>query len=269
MGKAKGNLAVGQSGGPTVAINSSLCGVIQEALAHDKVGEIFGMVGPNGAGKTSTIECVEGLREPDEGSVQVLGLDPHRSGYELRERIGVQLQETALAGRIKVREAMELFTSFYRRSVDWAPLLDQLGLADKHDASFGKLSGGQKQRLFIALALALRGPLGHVGINLAITGASAAQMTLLWLLLRRRLQDVRFAEITRSAARTLLATLPAAALAIATTRSLAHLLSAGAIQRIIPGVAGVAVFALTFIALAWLTRSAELGTILSALRRRA
>jgi len=116
-------------------------------------GEIFGMVGPNGAGKTTAIECIEGLRKPDEGSVQVLGLDPQRGGYELRERIGVQLQETALADRIKVREAMDLFASFYRRSVDWDPLLDQLGLAEKRGASFGKLSGGQKQRLFIALAL--------------------------------------------------------------------------------------------------------------------
>ncbi|TET51927.1 MAG: ABC transporter ATP-binding protein [Anaerolineales bacterium] len=116
-------------------------------------GEIFGMVGPNGAGKTTAIECIEGLRKPDEGSVQVLGLDPQRGGYELRERIGVQLQETALADRIKVCEAMDLFASFYRRSVDWDPLLDQLGLAEKRGASFGKLSGGQKQRLFIALAL--------------------------------------------------------------------------------------------------------------------
>jgi ABC-2 type transport system ATP-binding protein len=116
-------------------------------------GEIFGMVGPNGAGKTTTIECIEGLRRPDEGSVQVMGFDPQRDSYALRERIGVQLQETALPDRIKVWEAMDLFASFYRRPVDWHPLLEQLGLDEKINALFTKLSGGQKQRLFIALAL--------------------------------------------------------------------------------------------------------------------
>ncbi len=115
--------------------------------------EIFGMVGPNGAGKTTTIECIEGLRRPDGGAVQVLGLHPQRDGYALREHIGVQLQEAALPNRIRVREAMDLFASFYSRQVDWHPLLEQLGLAEKQDAPFAKLSGGQKQRLFIALAL--------------------------------------------------------------------------------------------------------------------
>ena len=80
-------------------------------------------------------------------------MDPQRDAYELRERIGVQLQEAALPDRIKVWEALDLFAAFYRRSVDWRPLLWQLGLAEKHNASFAKLSGGQKQRLFIALAL--------------------------------------------------------------------------------------------------------------------
>jgi ABC-2 type transport system ATP-binding protein len=116
-------------------------------------GEIFGMVGPNGAGKTTTIECLEGLRRPDEGRLTVLGLDPQRQGYELRERIGVQLQESSLPDRLKVREVMSLFAAFYRRSVDGQSLLEQLGLAEKARASFGRLSGGQKQRLFIALAL--------------------------------------------------------------------------------------------------------------------
>jgi ABC-2 type transport system ATP-binding protein len=116
-------------------------------------GEIFGMVGPNGAGKTTTIECVEGLRRPDRGTVRVLGLDPQRDGYELRRRIGVQLQEAALHPRLKVWEALDLFSSFYPRRVDGMALLEQLGLADKRNAAFEKLSGGQKQRLFIALAL--------------------------------------------------------------------------------------------------------------------
>ena len=116
-------------------------------------GEIFGMVGPNGAGKTTTIECIEGLRRPDGGHIQVLGLDPQRDEYALSERIGVQLQETALHDRIKVWEALDLFAAFYSRAIDWQPLLEQLDLAEKRDAPFAKLSGGQKQRLFIALAL--------------------------------------------------------------------------------------------------------------------
>jgi ABC-2 type transport system ATP-binding protein len=116
-------------------------------------GEVFGMVGPNGAGKTTTIECVEGLRRPDEGTIQVLDLDPQRDGYLLRERIGIQFQSAALPDRIKVWEALDLFAAFYRRSVDWQPLLDQMGLGEKRDAYLAKLSGGQRQRVFIALAL--------------------------------------------------------------------------------------------------------------------
>jgi ABC-2 type transport system ATP-binding protein len=116
-------------------------------------GEIFGMVGPNGAGKTTTVECVEGLRNPDSGTMRVLGMDPQKDGYALRQRIGVQLQESALPLRLKVWEALDLFAALYQHPVDWRPLLEQLGLTDKRDAAFGKLSGGQKQRLFIALAL--------------------------------------------------------------------------------------------------------------------
>ncbi|NIV28432.1 MAG: ATP-binding cassette domain-containing protein, partial [Anaerolineae bacterium] len=116
-------------------------------------GEIFGMVGPNGAGKTTTIECVEGLRRPDSGSIQVLGLDPLADRYQVRERIGVQFQSTALPHRLKVWEALDLFASFYPRPVDWESLLEQMGLEGKRNAPFAKLSGGQKQRVFIALAL--------------------------------------------------------------------------------------------------------------------
>lgn len=116
-------------------------------------GEVFGMVGPNGAGKTTTIECLEGLRRPDRGKVSVLGLNPQTDGYALRERIGMQLQESALPDRIRVWEAMDLHASFYRRSLDRQPLLERLGLADKRNSYFAKLSGGQKQRLLIALAL--------------------------------------------------------------------------------------------------------------------
>ncbi len=116
-------------------------------------GEIFGMVGPNGAGKTTTIECIEGLRRPDHGSIRVLDLDPQQDGYTLRLRIGLQLQESTLPDRIKVWEALDLFAAFYPRSIDWQPLIEQLGLAERRHTPFAKLSGGQKQRLFIALAL--------------------------------------------------------------------------------------------------------------------
>jgi ABC-2 type transport system ATP-binding protein len=116
-------------------------------------GEIFGMVGPNGAGKTTTIECLEGLRRPDGGTIQVLGLDPLRDRYRLRARIGVQFQSAALPDRIKVWEALDLFAAFYPVSVDWRPLLEQMGLAGKRDDYFANLSGGQRQRVFIALAL--------------------------------------------------------------------------------------------------------------------
>jgi len=116
-------------------------------------GEIFGMVGPNGAGKTTAIECMEGLRRPDAGSVRVLGLDPWSGRLALAERIGVQLQESALPPRLRVAEALRLFGSFYQRQADPEPLLGALGLADKRSSAFAKLSGGQKQRLFIALAL--------------------------------------------------------------------------------------------------------------------
>jgi len=115
--------------------------------------EIFGMVGPNGSGKTTTIECIEGLRHPDEGRLSVLGLDPQREAYELRERTGVQLQSSNLPNRMRVEEALNLFSSFYSQAADWRPLLEELGLSDKRRALYSQLSGGQKQRLFVALAL--------------------------------------------------------------------------------------------------------------------
>ncbi|MFU8870566.1 ABC transporter ATP-binding protein [Micromonospora sp. SL4-19] len=116
-------------------------------------GEIFGVLGPNGAGKTTTVECVEGLRRPDGGSIRVLGLDPVKDRRKVREQIGVQLQHTQLPENIKVWEALDLYASFYARPRDWRELLAEWGLTDKRNARFGKLSGGQKQRLFIALAL--------------------------------------------------------------------------------------------------------------------
>ncbi|MFL5485134.1 MAG: ATP-binding cassette domain-containing protein [Gemmatimonadaceae bacterium] len=116
-------------------------------------GEIFGLIGPNGAGKTTTMECVEGNRVPDKGTISVLGFDPRRDANVLRQRIGVQHQEAHLQKRIKVWEAVDLWRSLYTRAVDADALLERLGLATKRNAWFMTLSGGQKQRLFIALAL--------------------------------------------------------------------------------------------------------------------
>ncbi|GAA3258818.1 ABC transporter ATP-binding protein [Dactylosporangium siamense] len=116
-------------------------------------GEIFGILGPNGAGKTTAVECVEGLRRPDGGSIRVLGLDPVGNRRALCEQVGVQLQHTQLPDNLKVWEALDLYASFYPKPGDWRELLVEWGLQDKRDTRFGKLSGGQKQRLFIALAL--------------------------------------------------------------------------------------------------------------------
>ncbi|MEV0593385.1 ABC transporter ATP-binding protein [Nonomuraea cavernae] len=116
-------------------------------------GEIFGILGPNGAGKTTTVECVSGLRTPDGGTVRVAGIDPTEDRDALRQVLGVQLQSSALPEKIKVWEALDLYASFYPGPADWQALLEQVGLADKRDARFGKLSGGQRQRLSVALAL--------------------------------------------------------------------------------------------------------------------
>ncbi|MFC2159449.1 ABC transporter ATP-binding protein [Actinomycetota bacterium] len=116
-------------------------------------GEIFGLVGPNGAGKTTTIECIEGLRKPGSGNIKVLGLDLFSNSNAIRQRIGIQLQESELPGRIKIWEAMDLFSSFYKNNIDWLPLLESLGIKEKYGSYFNKLSGGQKQKLFISLAL--------------------------------------------------------------------------------------------------------------------
>ncbi len=126
---------------------------VEDVSFEVREGEIFGMVGPNGAGKTTTIECMEGLRKPDRGTIRVLGLDPQRDGPALRARTGMQLQQSNLPDRMRVWEALDLYASFYPKAVDWHELLSQLGLEEKRNTPFSKLSGGQKQRLFIALAL--------------------------------------------------------------------------------------------------------------------
>jgi ABC-2 type transport system ATP-binding protein len=116
-------------------------------------GEIFGIIGPNGAGKTTTVECISGLRAPDSGSISVYGLSPQKDRNKIREFVGVQLQESALPPRIKVREVVKLFASFYSNPMDPDQLLESLGIEQIVNSSFKNLSGGQKQRVSVALAL--------------------------------------------------------------------------------------------------------------------
>lgn len=116
-------------------------------------GEVFGLLGPNGAGKTTTVEILEGLRQRSSGETIVLGYDPGLQTREIKDRIGVCLQDTNLPDKIKVHEVLSLFSSFYSRNTDCDKLLERLQLADKRNAFYSKLSGGQKQRVALALAM--------------------------------------------------------------------------------------------------------------------
>ena len=117
-----------------------------------EAGEIFGLLGPNGAGKTTTLECLVGLREADAGALEVCGLDARKHPREVKQRIGVALQSTALQDKITPREALKLFGAFYRVRAEPAALLARFALTEKADARFDTLSGGQRQRLALALA---------------------------------------------------------------------------------------------------------------------
>jgi ABC-2 type transport system ATP-binding protein len=116
-------------------------------------GECFGLLGPNGAGKTTTMEICEGLTDPDGGEVEVLGRRWDRDERALRERLGIQLQETQLAEKLTVIETVRLFRSFYSRGRDVNEVIDVVQLGEKRSARVGKLSGGQKQRLALACAI--------------------------------------------------------------------------------------------------------------------
>ncbi|MBE1486982.1 ABC transporter ATP-binding protein [Plantactinospora soyae] len=126
---------------------------VRDVSFEVRAGEIFGIVGPNGSGKTTTVECLTGLRRADGGTIRVLGLDPELARTELRRQVGIQLQESQLPDRMKVWEALDLYSSFYAEPADWRALMADMGLTEKRNTVFAKLSGGQKQRLSIALAL--------------------------------------------------------------------------------------------------------------------
>ncbi len=159
---------------------------IEDVSFHVERGEIFGILGPNGAGKTTVVECLQGLRRADGGSLRVLGLDPRDHAAEIRRRIGSQLQESALPDRIKVWEALDLFSSVVPGGRDWAAAMEQWGLGSKRNATFGSLSGGQRQRLFVALAL-VNDP-EVVFLDEMTTGLDPASRRVAWDLIRR-MQD--------------------------------------------------------------------------------
>src|SRR5262245_13073983 len=118
-----------------------------------ETGECFGLLGPNGAGKTTTIEICEGLNQPDSGEVRVLGQSWEAGGKELRQRLGISLQETQFSEKLTVAETLQLFRSFYERPRPLDAVLDAVQLGDKRNGRVGQLSGGQKQRLALACAL--------------------------------------------------------------------------------------------------------------------
>lgn len=130
----------------------SLLAVDNISFAIEK-GEIFGLLGPNGAGKTTTVEMIIGLRKPDSGSIQVCGIDALKEPSSIKEIIGVQLQSTTLYDKIRVKEAIELFGSYYRKSLPSDEILKEVSLTEKKDSFISTLSGGMKQRLSMALAL--------------------------------------------------------------------------------------------------------------------
>lgn len=128
--------------------------VAVDSISFDvKKGEIFGLLGPNGAGKTSTLECLEGLRAPNGGSLRVVGLDPASESRKLRNLIGVQLQSAGLPESITPDEAMKFFCAYHNVAPRF-DLLERLGLAEKRNAQFYELSAGQQRRLVLALAVA-------------------------------------------------------------------------------------------------------------------
>ena len=146
-------------------------------------GEIFGIIGPNGSGKTTTVECVQGLREPDSGEIRVLGIDPLRERSRLRTLVGSQLQESALPDRLRVWEALDLFAAISPNSVDWKQLVDDWGLREKWNSAFEDLSGGQRQRLLVALALVNRPEV--VFLDEMTTGLDPASRRVAWDLIEQ------------------------------------------------------------------------------------
>jgi ABC-2 type transport system ATP-binding protein len=148
-----------------------------------RAGECFGLLGPNGAGKTTTIEICEGLLSPDAGTVELLGMRWENDAAELRQRLGVQLQETQLSEKLTVDETVRLFRSFYRRGPSVAEVIAMVQLEEKRSSRVGGLSGGQKQRL--AMACALVGDPDLLFLDEPTTGLDPQARRQLWELIER------------------------------------------------------------------------------------
>jgi ABC-2 type transport system ATP-binding protein len=159
-----------------------------------QVGECFGLLGPNGAGKTTTIEICEGLTERDDGDVEVLGLRWESDARELRQRLGIQLQETQLTEKLTVRETLQLFRSFFRQGPPVSEVIALVQLDEKRDARVGALSGGQKQRL--ALACALVGSPELLFLDEPTTGLDPQARRQLWDLIGQFKRDGRTILLT-------------------------------------------------------------------------
>jgi ABC-2 type transport system ATP-binding protein len=146
-------------------------------------GECFGLLGPNGAGKTTTIEILEGLLQATSGQVEILGMTWKQHDRDLRELLGISLQETRLSEKLTVRETVTLFASFYRNPASIEEVLEELSLTEKADSWVGKLSGGQRQRL--AVATALVGNPSILFLDEPTTGLDPQSRRQLWDIVRR------------------------------------------------------------------------------------
>ena len=158
--------------------------VVDDVSFEVERGSVFCIIGPNGAGKTTAIECLEGLRQPDGGSVLVAGLEPLADRARLVHKIGVQLQEVGIPPRMKAREALRLFAALYRTPISLSELRDELGLDESLSKQYGSLSGGQKRRLNIALALV--GDPEIVFLDEPTTGLDPEYRFRFWEYLRRQ-----------------------------------------------------------------------------------
>ena len=159
-----------------------------------QAGECFGLLGPNGAGKTTTIEICEGLMSRDSGDLEVLGLRWERDARELRQRLGIQLQETQLSEKLTVIETLELFRSFFRQGPHPDAVISLVQLEEKRTARVGALSGGQKQRL--ALACALVGDPQLLFLDEPTTGLDPQARRQVWDLIEKFKQDGRTILLT-------------------------------------------------------------------------
>jgi ABC-2 type transport system ATP-binding protein len=192
--------ALGAAGADPVIRVSDLRKSYGETRAVDGVsfevqaGTVFGMLGPNGAGKTTTVEILEGLRTPDGGHVQVLGVDAVRRPDELKARIGVSLQTAALYPKLTVVEVLDLFRSFYRHGRPTAELVSLLDLDEKRTTRTQDLSGGQRQRLSVALALVNDPEL--IFLDEPTTGMDPAARRMLWEVITRLKEEGRSILLT-------------------------------------------------------------------------